>query len=220
MGGGPSVRVVRPNRVMRSVCEVKLVRFPPRGVAVHSCFHCGLGHRSACEPQARAASNCAQTPMAATQQNACALRTGLSLPPDKLAKAIALNKIRVTLCISRGRSGAWSSCGGCCVRARLRDWTRGRSGRHSRAGCRGSHSLPSYPGHYRLPVCPLRYDAHSGSRHLRHQRAGLGKLVGDQGKGLAALAGCWRAGCCCCSTGSFAARRGATGYGSGWHRCR
>ena len=109
-----------------------------------------------------------------------------TLPPDKLAKAIALSRIRNILDIA-GSSGASCSCGCCWLRAAGPGWSAGRSGFRSGAGFRELVFFAAFFIITALAGLPLDWIGHHYERAYGISVQGWGGWFGDQAKG----AGAW-----------------------------
>ncbi len=141
---------------------------------------------AAAATQAPAASAAAAAPASANPQQA------YTLPPDKLAKAIATEPHPQHSEYCRTRSGASSSCGCCWRRAAGQGWRRGRRGFRAGAGFRGWCFSPRTSSSRSWPGC--RWTGWPALRaRLRDQRAGWGSWFWRRGKGAGADAAVRRA---------------------------
>jgi Zn-dependent protease with chaperone function len=106
-----------------------------------------------------------------------------SLPPDKLAQAIALNRIRVTLDVAGSLWGLivlwWLLASG--TTARLDAWTRETM---SRVWVQGLAFFAILIVMLTLASLPLDAAAHAASLHYKISVQGWAGWLGDQGKGL------------------------------------
>ena len=107
-----------------------------------------------------------------------------TLPPDKLAQAVALNKIRVALDIAGSLWGLlvlfWLLASGAATR--LDVWT---SEKLTRRWLQGLAFFAVFFGIVTLASLPLDAMGHAASRHYGISVQGWGGWFGDQGKGLA-----------------------------------
>jgi Zn-dependent protease with chaperone function len=107
-----------------------------------------------------------------------------SLPPDKLAKAKALNKIRLTLDIAGSVWGLvilwWLLASR--TAARLEHWTQRKT---SRRWVQGLLFFAAFILITTIAGLPLDMIGHTASRHYGISVQGWGGWFGDQGKGLA-----------------------------------
>ena len=137
-----------------------------------------------------------------------------SLPPDKLAKAMALNQIRLMLDIA-GSLWGLAFCGCCWRRAPRLAWTLGAA--HGVAALDSGAALLRSSSSSITAVAGLPLDMIG---HMSAAITASACRAGEAGSATRArrweFRCCRRARCCCCSTGLCAAGRAATGLASGW----
>ena len=136
-----------------------------------------------------------------------------TLPPDKLAKAIALSRIR-NIWTLPDRFGASSYFGCCWPREAPPGWRVGRRGFRAALDS-GAGLLRRLPCHHLAGQPAAGLDRPPLRARLRDQRAGVGSWFGDEAKALG-LTLCSARRFCFSSTGLCGAGRGGTGSGSGW----
>ena len=151
----------------------------------------------------------AQAPPPASPQNA------YSLSPDKLAKAIALSRIRNIMDIVGGLWGIAVFWLLLATRAavRLDAWAQRIS---ARRWIQGLAFFAAFLVITALASLPLDWFGQHVERNYDISVQGWGGWIGDQGKALGLTLSSARP-FCCCSTGSSAAGRGATGSALAGH---
>ena len=126
----------------------------------------------------------APQPSAQAQASAPHSEQAYSLPPDKLAKAKTLNKIRLTLDIAGTLWGLvvlwWLLASR--FATRLSDWTKTKTGRR---WVQGLLFFAAFTVITTIASLPLDMIGHTASAHYGISVQGWGGWFGDQGKGLA-----------------------------------